>query len=101
MAKLIAKGAPTAVREALAVIRRVPDLSLADAYDAETAAGAAALTSGEPLEGIQAFFEKRDPRWPEEWVIADSSRFDFSLPRRPARSCCSCPRRRISGGSTT
>jgi enoyl-CoA hydratase/carnithine racemase len=65
MAKLIAKGAPTAVREALAVIRRVPDLSLADAYAAETAAGAAALTSGEPLEGIQAFFEKRDPRWPE------------------------------------
>ena len=65
MAKLVAKGAPTAVREALAVIRRVPDLSLADAYDAETAAGAAALTSGEPLEGIQAFFEKRDPRWPE------------------------------------
>ena len=65
MAKLIAKGGPTAVREALAVIRRVPDLSLADAYAAETAAGAAALTSGEPLEGIQAFFEKRDPRWPE------------------------------------
>ncbi len=65
MARLIAKGGPTAVREALGVIRRVPDLSLADAYAAETAAGAAALTSGEPLEGVQAFFEKRDPRWPE------------------------------------
>jgi enoyl-CoA hydratase/carnithine racemase len=65
MAQLIAKGGPTAVREALAVIRRVPDLSLADAYAAETAAGAVALTSGEPLEGIQAFFGKRDPRWPE------------------------------------
>jgi enoyl-CoA hydratase/carnithine racemase len=65
MARLVAKGGPTAVREALSVIRRVPDLSLADAYAAETAAGAAALTSGEPLEGVQAFFEKRDPRWPE------------------------------------
>jgi enoyl-CoA hydratase len=65
MARLIAKGGPTAVREALQVIRRVGDLSLADAYAAETAAGATALTSGEPLEGIQAFFEKRDPRWPE------------------------------------
>ena len=65
MARLIAKGGPTAVREALQVIRRVADLSLAEAYAAETAAGANALTSGEPLEGIQAFFEKRDPRWPE------------------------------------
>jgi enoyl-CoA hydratase/carnithine racemase len=65
MARLVAKGGPTAVREALGVIRRVADLSLVDAYAAETAAGAAALTSGEPLEGVQAFFEKRDPRWPE------------------------------------
>jgi enoyl-CoA hydratase len=65
MARLVAKGGPTAVREALGVIRRVADLSLVGAYSLETAAGAKALTSGEPLEGIQAFFEKRDPRWPE------------------------------------
>jgi enoyl-CoA hydratase len=64
MAKLVCKGGPVAVREAMGVIRRVPDLALADAYAAETAAGARALTSGEPLEGVQAFFEKRDPRWP-------------------------------------
>ena len=55
--------APTASREALALIRAVPGLSREEACTRETAAGAAALASGEVAEGLAAFIEKRAPGW--------------------------------------
>ncbi len=59
----VATNGPTAVRMALNVVRTAPDLGLAEALAVETRGGIAALTSGEPAEGIQAFFERRPPRW--------------------------------------
>ena len=59
----ISKGGPTAVRAALAVLRDSAGRSVNDVLAMETDAGVAALVSGEPMEGLQAFAEKRDPRW--------------------------------------
>lgn len=61
--RMVAENAPTAVRMALNVVRVAPDLGLSEALGLETRAGVVALTSGEPAEGIQAFFERRPPRW--------------------------------------
>lgn len=58
-----ASNAPMAVRLALNVVRLAPDLGLAEALAIESRAGAMALTSGEPREGVTAFLEKREPRW--------------------------------------
>jgi enoyl-CoA hydratase/carnithine racemase len=63
MADQIALNAPQAVRLALNVIRLAPEMGLDEALAMETGAGAMALTSGEPREGIAAFVEKRAPRW--------------------------------------
>ena len=59
----VAANGPTAVRMALNIVRVAPDLGLSEALAVETRAGVAALTSGEPGEGIRAFFERRAPRW--------------------------------------
>ena len=57
------RSAPTALREALELVRAVPGLSAAEANAAESAAGAAALVSGEVIEWVSAFAEKREPNW--------------------------------------
>jgi len=57
----LSKSGPEATREVLTVLRstgRDPA-----AYDRETEAGARALATAECLEGVQAFMEKRPPRW--------------------------------------
>lgn len=59
----VAAGGPEAVRLALSVVRMASDLGQTEALAVETRAGALALVSGEPREGIQAFLEKRAPRW--------------------------------------
>lgn len=59
----IAKGGPVACANALEVIRTTPDLSLSEAIAMETEHGARALTSGEPMVGVQAFLTKQDPEW--------------------------------------
>lgn len=59
----VLRSAPTAVRGAVEQTRRVPGLSLDDAFTHETAAGATALVSGEVAEGLQSFIEKRAPSW--------------------------------------
>lgn len=59
----VSGNAPVAVRLALRVVRLSGDLGLAEALSIETRAGVVALTSGEPREGITAFFEKRAPKW--------------------------------------
>lgn len=62
-ARQVVENAPIAVRLALNVVRVAPDLGIAEALSVETRAGVLALTSGEPQEGVTAFFERRPPRW--------------------------------------
>jgi enoyl-CoA hydratase/carnithine racemase len=57
-------GGPVAVSGALAVTRGFGGAALQASFAAETAAGAGALISGEVLEGVAAFAERRPPRWP-------------------------------------
>lgn len=57
-------NAPEAVRLALNVVRVASDLGLTEALSVETRAGVLALVSGEAVEGLTAFQQKRSPRWP-------------------------------------
>ncbi len=66
LANDLLSGAPEASRATLSVIRSVPELSDADAFEAETQAGIRTLLSGEFMEGMAAFIEKRAPRWKPE-----------------------------------
>ncbi len=59
----MALSAPTATGLVLDLLRNHDDDSLDDALAAETEAGVKALLSGEALEGIGAFAERRAPRW--------------------------------------
>ena len=63
LATEIRAGAPTAARGVLHVIRASHDLDLDDALTLETEAGANALLSGEPLEGLMARQAGKSPRW--------------------------------------
>jgi len=59
----IVAGAPHAARGILHVLRSAADLDLGDALVLETEAGANALLSGEPLEGLAARAGGRRPAW--------------------------------------
>ncbi len=59
----IRAGGPTANTGVLQVIRATADLDLADALVLETEAGANALLSGEPMEGLMARQMGKPPRW--------------------------------------
>jgi enoyl-CoA hydratase/carnithine racemase len=59
----IAENAPTATRETLRVLRAVPELTDADAFDRETNAGVLTLSSGEVVQGVEAFAMKKKPVW--------------------------------------
>ena len=63
IAEQILNNAPIAVSKALSTIRATPDLTEEEALNVETEAGVAALTSGEPAVGIQAFLAKKRPDW--------------------------------------
>jgi enoyl-CoA hydratase len=63
LAREIHAGAPTATTGVLQVIRATPGLDLADALTLETEAGANALLSGEPLEGLMARQARKEPSW--------------------------------------
>lgn len=61
--EMIRLGGPTAVREAKQLVRRVPQLPMDDAF-AYTSELIGRLFAGEEaLEGMQAFVEKRKPKW--------------------------------------
>ena len=60
---MINLGGPIAVQECKKLVRRVPELSIADGF-AETASWSARMfESDEGQEGMAAFREKRDPSW--------------------------------------
>ncbi len=63
LAAAIAAGGPEAVAQALGVVRRLSREAVRRGFEAEVEAGARALTSGEPVEGLTAFLERRAPRW--------------------------------------
>jgi enoyl-CoA hydratase/carnithine racemase len=65
VAGLVRLGSPNAVREAKQLVRCVPTLSLDEAFRATTATSLALFASEEAAEGMQAFLQKRKPRWAE------------------------------------
>ena len=63
LAAEISLGGPVAVAAAIHAIRRIPGSTSQEASEMETDAGIEAVTSGEPMEGILSFAERRPPRW--------------------------------------
>jgi enoyl-CoA hydratase/carnithine racemase len=61
LASEILENGPQATLAALSVLRA--GAPSAEHFDLETRGGVRALLSGEYLEGVQSFIEKRKPRW--------------------------------------
>jgi enoyl-CoA hydratase/carnithine racemase len=66
LAGLMARNSPVAVRAAKQAIRNGAGIGLAAGLDVEDAAWRTAAFSADRKEGIAAFNEKREPRWPGE-----------------------------------
>lgn len=66
--EMLLLGAPMALRSAKALIERVSVSSISEAAEFTPQALAAARASGEAVEGITSFFEKRKPNWYTEVV---------------------------------
>ena len=64
VAGAIAANSPVAVRNARNALRRALDVDLAAGLDIEDAAWRAAVFSDDRREGVRAFIEHREPRWP-------------------------------------
>jgi enoyl-CoA hydratase/carnithine racemase len=64
IAAAIARNSPVAVRHAKRAIRLGGGLDLAAALEVEDGAWRATAFSGDRAEGVRAFTEKREPRWP-------------------------------------
>jgi enoyl-CoA hydratase len=65
LAETIAGMGPRAVRNALEVIRRTPDIPQREALELETEKAVTLIASGECYHGIVAFLEKKKPEFPE------------------------------------
>lgn len=65
LAESIASNGPRAVRSALEVIRKSPDMPFEKALDLESEAAVSLIASGECFHGIAAFFEKRKAEFPD------------------------------------
>lgn len=65
IAGAISKNGPMAVRAALEVIRRSPDIPFRDALELETLVASDLIASGECLHGITAFLSKKEPDFPD------------------------------------
>lgn len=63
IAAAIAANGPKAVRHALLVIRKTPDMPMAEALHYESERAVDLIESGECVEGIGAFLGKRDPEF--------------------------------------
>jgi enoyl-CoA hydratase/carnithine racemase len=66
LAGRIAANSPTAVRAAKTAIRQGGGIGLQAALEVEDAAWRSAALSADRREGIAAFVQKREPRWPGE-----------------------------------
>lgn len=64
MAATIARHSPVGVRNAKAAMRSGADLSLDEGLDVEDARWHDTAFSADRAEGVRAFAEKREPRWP-------------------------------------
>jgi methylglutaconyl-CoA hydratase len=62
---LVRLGGPTALREAKALVRRIPALDMDAGFAYATRTIAELFASDEAAEGMQAFLAKRRPRWAE------------------------------------
>jgi methylglutaconyl-CoA hydratase len=58
-------GGPTALREAKQLVRRIGHLSMDEGFRYTSAKIAELFASDEAAEGMQAFLQKRKPRWAE------------------------------------
>lgn len=65
LAETIADNGPEAVRRALKVIRKTPDLSYMDALEMESQEAIDLILTGECVHGISAFLERRKPKFPD------------------------------------
>lgn len=65
LAESIAANGPLAVRHALAVIRKIPDMPIAEALEFETETASRLIATGECLHGIGAFLAKKKPAFPD------------------------------------
>jgi methylglutaconyl-CoA hydratase len=65
IAGMIRLGGPNAIREAKQLVRKVPEMSLDEAFDYTGRKIAELFASEEAAEGMRAFAEKRKPRWAE------------------------------------
>ncbi|MGI6386715.1 MAG: enoyl-CoA hydratase/isomerase family protein [Desulfomonilia bacterium] len=65
LARAIGENGPRAVRHALKVIRKTPDLTLEQALDLETMEAVDLIASRECITGIAAFLMKQKPEFPE------------------------------------
>lgn len=63
LAASILKAGPIATQQALGALRQIDAIGDDVRMEHETQAGARALASGEVIEGIQAFAQKREARW--------------------------------------
>jgi enoyl-CoA hydratase/carnithine racemase len=64
LARVIAGNSPVALAAAKRALRQGAGVSLAAGLEIEDAAWRTAVFSGDRREGIAAFTQKRDPRWP-------------------------------------
>ncbi len=65
MALTIAENGPRAVRSALEVIRKTPDMPSMDALEMESEKAVELIANGECIHGITAFLTKSRPSFPE------------------------------------
>ena len=65
---MICRGGPTAVVECKRLVRRVPELSIADGFTETTAWSARMFNGEEAAEGMAAFREKRPPAWARQFA---------------------------------
>jgi methylglutaconyl-CoA hydratase len=63
---MIRLGGPNAIREAKQLVRRVPELSMDEAFRYTTKKIGELFAGDEAAEGMLAFLEKRKPKWADE-----------------------------------